>query len=1049
MDMFDTLMARQLGAGGGGGTTNYNALSNKPEINGETLQGDKSSDELKIAGKIVDGGTGEIFNDYSHNVASGVLSHAEGGSTTASGDYAHTEGGGTAASGNHAHAEGADSVASGNRAHAEGITTTASGNDSHAEGGSTTASGVASHAEGYHTTASAYYAHAEGGSTTASANFSHAEGNNTKASSNAQHVQGKYNIEDNAGKYAFIIGNGTADNARSNALAVDWNGDIYPSNYGKGVNLSQIDTDVEVSRLALDTELYGFKIDKQDSNPATRVTYLYDAVGKTPAHMDYTSGTFNYGGWADAWFIRENKPCALRYNGTVAYYLNPNDYTQKEDGTASDVSDSSFEGNFMAQLPTIWIKRWEDANYLYVALSNRQIDSGFKAYAHDAGDGYVNDYIYLPMFKGAVVDSKLRSIAGVTPQGMTTAAQDKANAEACGSGWQTWDWSKHCVLTDLLTLISCNTNSQDVFGAGAVNTRDDEDEQTHGMLTTGTSGGGQFYGTDDMLHHVKVFHVEDYWGNRYDTCLGLNRVNGNYMCKAVRPYSVAGDSTYTNVGTAPTSGSWAKSISVNEHGWVPSETGGTSSTYYCDMLNLGNVSTNSLARIGGMNGDTSMCGSYLLHISRSPSDTLWFFGASPVYNPPHSGFDDKVDEEVFDYVQPQIDTIREILGVELYGFRIDKQDSNPATRVAYMYDAAGKTPAHMDYTSGTFDYGDWANAWFVRENKPCALKYDGSVDYYLNPNDYTKKADGTASDVSDNSYAGNFMATMPTVWTKYWEDSRYIYVAFSNKQINDSYHAYAHDAGDGFINDFIYLPMFKGAVIDSKLRSIAGQYPTVNNTATVDRTAAVQCGTGWDMWPFSAHTLVTMLATLISKTTNTQVAFGIGVARDSSETTHDGAIQTGLNDLATGQFYGVYDGLHHVKLFHIEDYWGNRFERSVGLHLVENKYVYKLTPPYTSSGSESTYTLTDLSAPEAGYLVECYVGEFGLLPKVVGGSGFSAKYFCDNFNVNSSGTRTAIFGGFYVAPGISGGYFISLATASGTASTTLGASPVYIPPHST
>lgn len=37
---------------------------------------------------------------------------------------------------------------------------------------------------------------------------------------------GKYNIEDTSFIYSFIIGNGTADNERSNALTVDWGGNI-------------------------------------------------------------------------------------------------------------------------------------------------------------------------------------------------------------------------------------------------------------------------------------------------------------------------------------------------------------------------------------------------------------------------------------------------------------------------------------------------------------------------------------------------------------------------------------------------------------------------------------------------------------------------------------------------------------------------------------------------------------------------------------------------------------------------------------------------------
>lgn len=81
-----------------------------------------------------------------------------------------------------------------------------------------------SHAEGHSTTASGSAAHAEGHGTTASGSLSHAEGENTKASGDNSHVQGKYNIEDKSGKYAHIVGNGTADAKRSNAHTLSWAG---------------------------------------------------------------------------------------------------------------------------------------------------------------------------------------------------------------------------------------------------------------------------------------------------------------------------------------------------------------------------------------------------------------------------------------------------------------------------------------------------------------------------------------------------------------------------------------------------------------------------------------------------------------------------------------------------------------------------------------------------------------------------------------------------------------------------------------------------------
>ena len=79
-------------------------------------------------------------------------------------------------------------------------------------------------AEGSNTTVSGSNSHAEGGFTTASGVYSHAEGEYTKASSNNQHAQGKYNIEDTNNKYAYIIGNGSSEDARTNAATVSWNG---------------------------------------------------------------------------------------------------------------------------------------------------------------------------------------------------------------------------------------------------------------------------------------------------------------------------------------------------------------------------------------------------------------------------------------------------------------------------------------------------------------------------------------------------------------------------------------------------------------------------------------------------------------------------------------------------------------------------------------------------------------------------------------------------------------------------------------------------------
>lgn len=132
----------------------------------------------------------------------------------------------TLARGENAHAEGTLSIASGYSAHAEGAASEATGYASHAEGGGY-ASGMFSHAEGLRATARSNSSHAEGNETVASGTASHAEGDSTIANGSMQHVQGKYNVADKDNKFADIVGNGASNTNRSNAYALDWDGNLY------------------------------------------------------------------------------------------------------------------------------------------------------------------------------------------------------------------------------------------------------------------------------------------------------------------------------------------------------------------------------------------------------------------------------------------------------------------------------------------------------------------------------------------------------------------------------------------------------------------------------------------------------------------------------------------------------------------------------------------------------------------------------------------------------------------------------------------------------
>ena len=254
----------------------------------------------------------------------------------------------------------------------------------------------------------------------------------------------------------------------ADTLSSEQAGVILPTNDGN--TTISVDTALAPSKFEVKVHAkpihYGFKIDKSISDPSNAVIYTHDAVTMTPAGMDFTNGVFDYGSWENVWFIKNARPVMLNFDGTEAYDLDPNDYSKKLDGTPSDIADSTKNMNAMIAFPTVWIKRTDDGSYNYIEISDRQLDSDFHAYAHEDANGIVKPYIYLPIYKGSMVDGKLRSISGVKPQSGTTAQQEVDAASALGTGWQIWDYTSKEMLCDLLTLISKSLDTQGKFGQG-------------------------------------------------------------------------------------------------------------------------------------------------------------------------------------------------------------------------------------------------------------------------------------------------------------------------------------------------------------------------------------------------------------------------------------------------------------------------------------------------------------------------------------------------------------------------------------------------------
>lgn len=387
----------------------------------------------------------------------------------------------------------------------------------------------------------------------------------------------------------------------------------------------------------------------------------------------------------------------------------------------------------------------------------------------------------------------------------------------------------------------------------------------------------------------------------------------------------------------------------------------------------------------------------------------------------------------------------------LYGFKLNQNESDPVNMITYIEDNVSFSSAYMDYTTGTFNYGDWGDVWFIKDLKPCMLKYDGTVDYELDKNDYTKKIDGTDSDVANDSYAGNAMVGMPKVYWKIVDNGdNTANIYFSDKKVDDDFHCWSHIDNNGNEIDYCYMPIYNGSNVNSVLRSISGKAPIASQTASTEITYAKANNTGSDIiWYtelFNDRMLINLLLLLIGKSTNTKVIFGTGNNNSYVSTSNTGMKNTGTMN-TKGLFWGNQDNVSGVKVFGMEHWYGNQWRR-IGGWINDNgtqkiKMTYGQSDGSTTDGYNTTgsgYITIGNSTPSGtngGYISKMIVSNNCLIPTIASGS--ATTYYCDGLWFNNSQVNYAFVGGASDSTSLVGALFSNLDSASSLTSWSVGA----------
>ena len=372
-----------------------------------------------------------------------------------------------------------------------------------------------------------------------------------------------------------------------------------------------INTNVE-NRLSGSPQAYRVMtvvIDQSNSNPSTCITYSDDAVGMTPGSSEWDEFFGHY-------------PCLFK-DGVEVGRLNPNDFTKFEDGTSADITSGS-AGDVMIAFPKLGYKISTSGNNVTVSMTDNPNAEGYCYLAHTRGTT-VKDVFYLGAYKGYVTSSKLRSLSGKAPTVDTTIGNFRTYAQANGSGYDQSAFNQLIFRQCMYLLKYKNLDSQTAVGQGYVN------GNSASIATGGTNSKGMDYGETTGKLQMKLFGLEDFWGNVYEFIDGIFSDSSYNILTATENFNDTG-SGYTNQGasgfSSNTGGYMSKVQGTSEKGFVLKEANGSETTYYSDYAF---VYASRLAYFGGYWGLGASAGAFLLDVSRSASDSSSNLSARLMY----------------------------------------------------------------------------------------------------------------------------------------------------------------------------------------------------------------------------------------------------------------------------------------------------------------------------------------------------------------------------------------------------------------------------------
>ena len=350
---------------------------------------------------------------------------------------------------------------------------------------------------------------------------------------------------------------------------------LFPYNTTNAVNTNAAN---RISGAPKPYRVMTVKVDLTNNNPNTCCSYADDAV-------DMVAGS-------EAWDEFFGHYPVLFKDGQEVKRLNRYNTDKFENGTDADIT-SGDAGDSMVAFPRhgLVISTSSDGNTLTVSMTDNPDDENFKYKAHERGTER-REVFYYGSYDGYVQNGKLRSLKGKQPTRNNTIASFRNYAQENGDGYELIAFYQYVYLQCMYLLKYCSLNSQDSVATGYMETDnytfvDTGETESWGMDMEIIKQSNPEYANDGK-HHMKLFGIEDLWGNVVNIIDGVY-TDANYNAFTATD-NFADTEGYANKGKiAPenTNGYMSKPQGTTELGFTPKEANGSGTTYFCDGFNIG------------------------------------------------------------------------------------------------------------------------------------------------------------------------------------------------------------------------------------------------------------------------------------------------------------------------------------------------------------------------------------------------------------------------------------------------------------------------------